>query len=224
MDALVDATEGGSRLVRMIDSKLSRVRHNAKLTPSFIADDPDFAPSNAAGIVTTPRAEPQGESGDEEMSGEVGESRDNSSMVSGGSGHFSLGKHWEAYVDLPEAVKELDRQLFSILKMNIKGTKQAMLASVTFPSYVQGVCILWKYMGMSRMQRLMAAFTTLDDIKYTGDAALFQGSVSLAKTTMLMVPLPLWMQVIQLSSTKGMGCWDGLIRLLVLTYPSPTLG
>ena len=104
MDALVEATEGGSRLVSMCDSKLGRVKHNAKLTPSFISDDPDFAPTNAAGAQpVAPDAEGTGEG--EATTGDTG---DVTSLGSGGS-HFSLGRHWESYEDFPDGVKELDR-------------------------------------------------------------------------------------------------------------------
>ena len=65
--------------------------------------------------------------------------------------------------------------------MNVKGTKQALLDNVTFPSYIQGTIVLDKHMNISKMDRNMAAYGTFDNLKWKGNALDFQATVMAAK-------------------------------------------
>ena len=79
---------------------------------------------------------------------------------------FTLGVHKIAYKDLPLAALKLDALLYNIFKLSIKGSKQALLQNVTFPSYVQAVIVLVKHMDMSKMARIGHAFSALDNLTF----------------------------------------------------------
>ncbi len=104
-----------------------------------------------------------------------------SGVQSSSSGHFTLGQHHTSYSDLSEGARKLDAVLYNVLKMSIKGSKQSLVQCVTFPSYVQAVCVLVKHMGISRMRRIMAAYSKLDSLQYAGDTLLFQSQFLAAK-------------------------------------------
>ena len=161
--SLVRATEHGNVLEDMLDSKLRRAKVNRQAVPSFLLEDPDFAPRPLEAA-----ASQEATTGDS-TSGSTG-----GAAGSAASGHFSLGRHSIAYDDLPDEAKSLDAMLYNVLRMNIRGSKQALLSVVTFPSYVQGVCVLVKHMGISRMQRMMTAFSELDRLAFTGNVMEFQ--------------------------------------------------
>ena len=82
-------------------------------------------------------------------------------------GTFTLGTRSVAYRDLPLAARKLDAMLYSIFKLSIKGSKQALLQSVTFPSYVQAVIVLVKHMDISRMSRIGHAFSGLQNLYFS---------------------------------------------------------
>lgn len=167
---LVRATEHGYWLEDMLDSKLNRRKVTSQGVPSFLLEDPDFAVGGAttakAQEVTAKKGEADSDSASATFTG--------TTTSSHRSGHFSLGSHTIAYVDLPEEAQKLDGFLYNILRMNIRGSKQALLSCVTFPSYVQGVCVLEKHMGISRMERVMSAFSAFDRLSYNGNVLLFQ--------------------------------------------------
>ena len=97
-----------------------------------------------------------------------------SGSTSHSSAHFTLGEHHTKYEALGDDVKILDMTLHNVLKMVVKGSKNMLLTSMTFPSYVQGVILLYKHMSMSRLQRMMSAFRAMDDLSFTGNVGLFQ--------------------------------------------------
>ena len=123
---MVNAIKNGSMLEDMLDSKLRR-KKASKAVPSFILDDPDFVPPSSS---RTSASEAEASTDDLASPGTT------PSTQSGGSGHFSLGEHHTSYRDLPEEARVLDGMLYNIFKMCIKGSKQAILECVTFPSYV----------------------------------------------------------------------------------------
>ena len=150
--SLVRATEHGGYLEDMIDSKLGRRKVSPQSVPSFLLNDPDFAIHR--------HHEPIGEAKDA-AKGEAA-SGDTQSTATTTPGHFSLGTHSVTYDDLPAEARSLDGLLYNVICMNIRGTKQQLLSCVTFPSYVQAVCVLSKHMGISRMERVMSAFSEFD--------------------------------------------------------------
>ena len=101
-------------LFPFLDSKLHGRRLNKSLIPSYILDDPDFAVENGA---LAPEAQDKAEA-------ELAEGDAVSSGASVTLSQYSLGSHTTPYRprDFPTSVKELDRQLLNILKMNVKGT------------------------------------------------------------------------------------------------------
>ena len=130
VSSMVRATEHGTPLEDMLDSKLRRRPALNQNVPTFILDDPDF------GTVA--------------MSGASGESAqvDDDDVISIGS-LFTTGEHTGKYADLPMETRQLDGLLYNVLRRNVRGSKHALLSSVTFPSYVQAILILDKHMGIS---------------------------------------------------------------------------
>lgn len=157
------STASGPLLEDMLDSKLRRTKVARGSIPSYILNDPDFAvPMNtteAEGGAASPAAETASVSGE-----------------SSATGAFSLGQHHTAYANLPKEAKRLDATLYNIFKLCIKGSKQALVQCVSFPSYVQAAIVLVKHMDISRMRRIMAAFHKLDSLSYTGDTLQFQSN------------------------------------------------
>ena len=64
--------------------------------------------------------------------------------------------------------------LHNMFKLSIKGSNPALLQCVTFPSYVQAVIVLVKYMNISRMRRIGHAFSGLQNLYFHGDVLRFQ--------------------------------------------------
>ena len=155
--SMVRATEHGRALEDMLDSKLRRRPALNQNVPTFILSDPDFE------VVQPAAARNDG------ATAEV----DDDDTTSIGS-LFTTGEHPLKYSDLSEQTKQLDGLLYNVLRMNVKGSKHSLLASVTFPSYVQAILILDKHMGISKMDRIVRAFSSLDKLTYAGDALKFQ--------------------------------------------------
>ena len=95
--------------------------------------------------------------------------------------HFALGQSSVPYADFPDGAKELDANLYNVLRMNVRGSKAALLDNVTFPSYMQGMIVLDKHMNISKMDRIMAAYSIMDKITYKNDALSFMTNFMGAK-------------------------------------------
>ena len=171
VSSLVRSLNHGPDLEDMIDSKLGRKRASLQGVPNYLLNDPDFAPTNA----TTATPPEESAEVDDTTSIQVGSASTFLSAAPSQAGsHFTLGSHSVRYADLPDEAKELDRTLYNIIRLNVKGSKQQLLICVTFPSYVQAVLILDKHMNISKMDRIMAAFTAFDKLVYKGNALQFQ--------------------------------------------------
>ena len=96
--SLVRATEFGNWLEDMLDSKLHRPKVSSQAVPSFLLEDPDFAPITAK----SPEKDKDG------VSVTISTSERATSGASKGSGHFSLGVHHTSYGDLPAEARSLD--------------------------------------------------------------------------------------------------------------------
>ena len=134
-------------------------------TPSFLSEDPEFQqPEGATGE----------ESGDNDTASiSTGVSRPTmsvSSGVSSGSSHATLNSAGTNYFDLPEESRDLDSHLYNVLKMCVKGSKNVLLQCVKFPSYIQGMCILFKHCDISRNDRISRSFDDMDTLSFDGDA------------------------------------------------------
>ena len=77
-------------------------------------------------------------------------------------------------MDLPEASRRLDALLYNVLIMNVKGTKNAILQCVAFPSYVQARIVLHKHMALSASHRKTQAFSRMDRLDYKADPHAFE--------------------------------------------------
>ena len=167
--SMVRATASGHHLEDMLDSKLHRAPIMKGSVPSFLLLDPDFAggapiieaadfetiaPPIAPGEGSVASEEPAAVEDDSASvnatvnvaSAAVPSSSAVGSATTGGTGGtFTLGIHKTAYKDLPAAARKCDAILYNIFKLSIRGSKQALLKSVTFPSYVQAVIVLVKH-------------------------------------------------------------------------------
>jgi hypothetical protein len=177
MGSIVRALEHGPLLENSLDEKLCRPKHQMLLqnVSSAILNDPDFAPAN--GHVFSQPAPPE-QMGDGEDAASTASAAVTS--ITAGS-HFSLGQSSIPYADFPDGAKELDALLYNVLRMNVRGTKSALLDNVTFPSYIQGMIVLDKHMNISKMDRIMAAYSVMDKITYKSDALSFMTSFMGAK-------------------------------------------
>ena len=164
LSAIIRSIAFGSNLEDWLDAKLGRSRHQGMTTPSFLSQDPEFQP-------------PAERSAD---TGAAGELSDTASTVSGaaasatsvssGSSHATLGSAGTNYWDLPAESLSLDAHLYNVLKMCVKGSKNVLLQCVKFPSYIQGMCILYKHCDISRNDRISRSFDDMDTLSYDGDA------------------------------------------------------
>ena len=148
--SLVRATAHGPPLETMLDHKLNRSRGTSMNIPLWILNDPDFAAPDTERYDADPDPDE-----DELLSGETNDSMVGSARSGESGGTFSLGHCPFKYSDLTAKSRTLDTQLYNILKMNVKGTKNSLLPCVSFPSYVQAVCVLSEHVDISRLDRMV---------------------------------------------------------------------
>ena len=78
------------------------------------------------------------------------------------------------YADFKAEEKALDSMLYNVLVMNVKGAKNEMLRHVAFPSYVQGMCVLYKHVDICAVGRKTFAFEKMDQLQFKGDIQSYQ--------------------------------------------------
>ena len=162
----VRSLQHGPLLEDMLDSKLKRTQQD-HLVSSVLLADPDFQMgANATG------AAGEAAPGEDDDAG-GGASSASGSWTGSASSSFALGSHSIAYADFPDEAKELDQTLYNILRLNVKGSKNALLSHVTFNSYVQGVIVLHQHINISRMDRIIRAFNQMDKCVFKGSALAF---------------------------------------------------
>lgn len=167
MSSMVRAIAHGPVLEDYLDAKFGRATQHAVMTPSFIVDDPDFAPRN-----TTTSAGPgaSGEGQMDESSSTVGSVADSSATITGSQALHPAGAYW----DLPEEALALDGVLFSVLKVCVLGSKRVLLLSANIPSYIVGMCILARHADISKTDRITKAFDSLDRWTFNGNITVWQ--------------------------------------------------
>ena len=172
MAATVRAIAYGEWLENYLDVKLDRGTSHQVTTPSFITDDPDFAPVDRqpASAVTAP--EDDAASVNNAPSRSMGRSQASAGTM-GSQQLTSAG----SYFDLPEEARNLDALLYSVLKVCIRGSKRVLLDCVSFPSYVQAMCILARHCDISKTDRITRAFEAVDQIAFHGDVTVWQAEV-----------------------------------------------
>jgi hypothetical protein len=181
MSSIVRAIAYGPLLENSLDEKLGRPKHQMLMqnVSSAILNDPDFAPSNAH-IFNGHGSATSDDEGAEAETSAAASSVSNVTSHTAGS-HFALGQSSVPYADFPDGAKELDANLYNVLRMNVRGSKAALLDNVTFPSYMQGMIVLDKHMNISKMDRIMAAYSIMDKITYKNDALSFMTNFMGAK-------------------------------------------
>ena len=163
MSAMVRSISYGAEVEDYLDKKLDRRRSEQITVPSFIADDPDFAPDPSSGR--------GGSAGEDEA--EVS----THSIASGGSnvtiGSATLGSAGP-YLQLSDGAKELDVMLYNILQMSVTGSKNILISCCGGISYIKAMCVLARHADISRNDRMTQAFTTMDNLKFNGDVRIWQ--------------------------------------------------
>ena len=164
--SLVASTEHGAILEAFLDQKLGREKHLATTVPSYISKDDDFAAGE------DPEEEPEVPAeGAEAPEAEAQEVVSSSGPPKMGRGLLRAKKK---YADFTAEEKALDGMLYNVLKMNVKGTKNEMLRHVSFPSYVQGMCVLFKHVDICAVGRKTIAFEKMDQLQFKGDIQSYQ--------------------------------------------------
>ena len=179
---MVRSTASGYHLEDMLDSKLRQASMLTSImkgsVPSCLLLDPDFAAFAPPALDSIPVTEDvEGEASAEAVNDSASVNANVASAAIGSAitgGTFTLGTHSVAYRNLPLAARKLDAMLYNIFKLSIRGSKQALLQSVIFPSCVQAVIVLVKHMDISRMSRIGHAFTGLQSLYFHGDVLRFQ--------------------------------------------------
>jgi hypothetical protein len=168
MSAMVRAIAYGDLLEDYLDRKLDRVKTQNATIPSFIANDPDFAVPTTE---SSADAQSQQEvASDDSPTATRGEDDGISTTTLGSATLGAAG----SFFDLPEAARQLDATLYSVLKMCVKGCKRILLDCTSFPSYVQGMCILARHADISRNDRITRAFDGVDKLSFNGDVTVWQ--------------------------------------------------
>jgi hypothetical protein len=198
VSALVRATEDGEPLEDFIQHKTGRVTFQRGNVPSFLLEDDDFndddpIASDRSSFTTRDTRDPTTsdtvDPNDVPLSAlfppasplaRRAAARSTvtrlfpGSSATPGVGRRDLQKAPTAYRDLPDRSKQLDRLLYNVLKMIVKGSKASMLDCVMKPSYVQGVIVLINHMDISKFDRITAAIFRMDRLQYNGDVHAFQ--------------------------------------------------
>jgi hypothetical protein len=159
--SLVASTEHVAVLESFLDQKLGREKHLAATVPSYISKDDDFAVGE---VEEEEDPAPAEDAEDEEAEAQE---------VVSSSGPPKLGRGLlrakKKCIDFSAEEKALDGMLYNVLKMNVKGTKNEMLRHVSFPSYVQGMCVLYKHVDICSVGRKIIAFEKMDQLQFKGD-------------------------------------------------------
>ena len=149
--AVMRSIDHGNEIEDYLDVKLDRARHVDMMVSSIIDDDPDFFDPTDGGDTG---ANPSGASGETEASSNnttsststvltvetVQASQSQSSMILKSAG---------PYQNLSEGARNLDTMMYSVLITNVIGSKHVILECTNKPSYIQGMCLLYKHGGSS---------------------------------------------------------------------------
>ena len=163
---LVRSTAHGEALENFIDDKVGRNVFKPSTIPSFITSDADFdlvdADKKARDEVHAPMGDDGGHDDEDDYDDAKSHASRSSSRTFGGD--FSLKRAKIPYRDMSTESKELDRLMYNVLSMNLKGCQSHLLKSVSFPSYVQAVILLYRHMDISRNDRKTKAFANMDKL------------------------------------------------------------
>ena len=173
MSSVITSLRHGDEVEDYLDRKADRKVFRPMMVSSIITDDPDFQlPLDTIGDPIFPKdMDPRTVkrtlfSPRTPTSGTV---RSMQSLRSAAN-TTSVMKSAGSYYDLSEGARTLDRMLYSVLRQLVKGSKAVILDSVSFPSYIQGICLLVKHCEINRNNRIQKAFQGVDTIELKDDA------------------------------------------------------
>lgn len=166
MSSIVRSMEHGPALESFLDHKLERRRHQCATIPSFLASDPDFDMDDDTDAE-------RGANTHARQCDEDEEPHDSDPSGSGSVSAFQMHSAGTPYKGLSKESRTLDSMLYNVLRVNVKGSKNALLSCVKFPSYVQAICVLYKHMDISRNDRKLRALEAADRLTYKGDVQVY---------------------------------------------------
>ena len=148
--AVVRTMTHGETLEAYLDVKLSRSTRALQTQPSYLSQDPDFQdfsynPDVPISTYVPPSVDIEADEADSTSANITVTSTTTSTQS-----FLLLPAANIKYKDLPHDAIQLDHMLYSILRSNVKGSKNDLLRSVTFPSYIQGIIVLTKHMEICR--------------------------------------------------------------------------
>ena len=149
---MVRALKGGEVLELFLDEKLKRLMRHASMVSKILLDDGDFL--------------------NEEVTKALAEAKSSSASIV--TTTKTLGEATVKYSDFSAEVVTLDKQLYSVMRQCIKGSRKAIIENVVVHSYVQAVCVFHQHINLSASDRKIRALESLSTLKYTGDTHLFQ--------------------------------------------------
>jgi hypothetical protein len=177
MSAGITSLAYGEEVEQYLDIKADRRISRPMLISSLIVSDPDFAfPMDAIGDPKLPKDKdpkmvsrnlftPAVRSKETPATVRTLESlrvAANTTAVMKSAGNY--------FTCLSEGARKLDRMLFSVLKQLVKGSKSVILDGVSFPSYIQGICLMRKHCDINKNDRIHQAFNGVENIELRTDA------------------------------------------------------
>ena len=216
MSSLVRATAHGHVLEDYLDAKLGRCKFHQVTTPGFLSEDPEFrrpeSPHeeededsvNSSPLAARIRAQAARSEARESPSSPGGQA---STSASGSAKLNHIGMN---YFDLDLEARELDGTLFNVLRLAVKGAKNIMLDCVQFPSYVQGIIVLFRHADISKNDRITRAFESMDALSFNGDALVWQ-SEAMRKTREL---FDSGASIMHYVLSRGMKSFDGKLKTI----------
>ena len=173
MSSVITSLRHGNEVEDFLDKKTDRWIFRAMMVLSIITEDPDFQlrldsigdpalpknfdPSTVIRNIFSPRTPG------------IGTVRSMQSLRSAAN-TTSVMKIVGSYYNLSEGARNLDRMLYAVLRHLIKGPKAVILDSVSFPSYIQGICLLVKHCEINKNDCIQKAFQGVDGIELKDDA------------------------------------------------------
>ena len=191
---LVRSCKGGVELQNFMEEKLGKVAVRTKCLPSFISNDPDFGVNDdddgtetetgdghtrkrgEAPVFESPGGGPKintpgdiGPPKDDVPTHPLNTPRSSTRVITpGGNRNEAYYKATLTYGQLSAEAKALDNHMYTVMQMNVKGSKAALLAHVTFSSYVQAMIVLHKHIDISSNSRKTEALESIDNLKLNG--------------------------------------------------------
>ena len=168
MSSVITSLRHGDEVEDFLDKKTDRRIFKPMMVSSIITDDPDFQiPLDSIGNPVLPKNVNPGTVTRNLFSPHTPGTGTVHSMQSlrSAANTTTVLKSAGSYYHLSEGARNLDRMLYAVLRQLIKGSKAIILDSVSFPSYIQGICLLVKHCEINKNDRIQKAFQGIDNIE-----------------------------------------------------------